>query len=129
MNFNSYSKLTFQESYINVAIPKVDRHHSLHRTYTLFRTMGLRHLLVTDLNNRLVGIITRKDLVQYRMQEKLIELGEHLESAASQAKQGLDSDSAYGSRASNSPVYRGKEDLGGGQDNLVYEMEEKGEWL
>eukprot|EP00049_Salpingoeca_infusionum_P002964 m.61731 g.61731 ORF g.61731 m.61731 type:complete len:816 (-) comp11878_c0_seq3:424-2871(-) len=35
---------------------------SLSRIFQLFRTMGLRHLVVTNLNRQLVGMITRKDI-------------------------------------------------------------------
>lgn len=35
---------------------------SAQRVYVIFRTLGLRHLCVTDLNSRVVGMITRKDL-------------------------------------------------------------------
>ncbi|MEC7291860.1 MAG: CBS domain-containing protein, partial [Pseudomonadota bacterium] len=38
---------------------------SLHRAYMIFRTMGLRHLLVVDVAQaRPVGIVTRHDLVE-----------------------------------------------------------------
>ena len=60
-----------QEPYINMSAPKIDEDYSLHRTYQLFRTLGLRHLTVTDIRNRVVGMITRKDLLPYNMQEKL----------------------------------------------------------
>eukprot|EP00898_Chlorokybus_atmophyticus_P002860 jgi/Chlat1/3575/Chrsp234S03565 len=33
------------------------------RVYSLFRGLGLRHLAVVDLDNKVVGIITRKDLI------------------------------------------------------------------
>ncbi|KAH9305223.1 hypothetical protein KI387_009627 [Taxus chinensis] len=35
---------------------------SAQRVYIIFRTLGLRHLCVTDSNGRVVGMITRKDL-------------------------------------------------------------------
>lgn len=35
---------------------------SAQRVYVIFRTLGLRHLCVTDLNSRVVGMITRKNL-------------------------------------------------------------------
>ncbi|ELT90362.1 hypothetical protein CAPTEDRAFT_205671 [Capitella teleta] len=62
------------EWYVNQSVQKVDEHFSLYRTYNQFRALGLRHLLVTDLKNRVIGIITRKDLMQYKMQEKLTRL-------------------------------------------------------
>jgi chloride channel 7 len=37
---------------------------SLGRAYTLFRTLGLRHLLVTDRHNTVVGVIARQDLTE-----------------------------------------------------------------
>lgn len=35
---------------------------SIQRAYTVFRSMGLRHLPVVDKCNKVVGILTRKDL-------------------------------------------------------------------
>lgn len=60
-----------QEPFINISTPKIDRDYSLYRTYVIFRTLGLRHLVVVDGHNRCAGIITRKDLMQFQMQEKL----------------------------------------------------------
>ena len=48
--------------------------YSLHRTYTLFRTLGLRHLMVVDMRNRICGIITRKDLLPFKISEKLLSI-------------------------------------------------------
>ena len=62
----------FQDPYINQSAPKVDEHYSLLRTHALFRTLGLRHLIVIDLYNRVVGIITRKDIMQFSVIERII---------------------------------------------------------
>ena len=44
---------------------------SIQRAYRLFRTLGLRHLPVVDGHFRLKGIITRKDLDEVTLDEKL----------------------------------------------------------
>lgn len=44
---------------------------SLERAYITFRTMGLRHMTIVDENNHVVGVITRKDLMGFNMEEKL----------------------------------------------------------
>lgn len=59
--------------YINQSAMTVHANFSLQRTYNIFRTLGLRHLTVVDLRNRVVGIITRKDLMAFRLEEKLFE--------------------------------------------------------
>lgn len=40
---------------------------SLPRIFNLFRALGLRHLVVTNDDNEVVGMVTRKDLVKYRV--------------------------------------------------------------
>ncbi|XP_071490057.1 chloride channel protein C-like [Diadema antillarum] len=57
--------------YVNRSAPCIPDYFSLHRTYIIFRTLGLRHLTVVDSRNNVVGIITRKDLMGFRMEEKL----------------------------------------------------------
>jgi len=49
--------------YINVASLTVQENCPLARIYELFRCLGLRHLTVLDKNHYVVGIITRKDLM------------------------------------------------------------------
>ncbi|CAM5090211.1 unnamed protein product [Eretmochelys imbricata] len=59
------------EPYINKSAVSVQAHFSLQCTYIIFRTLGLRHLTVVDLQNRVVGIITRKDLMSFQLEERL----------------------------------------------------------
>lgn len=55
--------------YINFSAYKVSETFSLERAYILFSTMGLRHLVVVDERNRVRGIITRKDLLGFKLDE------------------------------------------------------------
>lgn len=50
-------------------LDQVQESFSVERTYILFRTMGLRHLVVVDDHNRVKGIITRKDLLGFRLDD------------------------------------------------------------
>uniref|UniRef100_A0A8C5AGM6 Chloride channel protein n=1 Tax=Gadus morhua TaxID=8049 RepID=A0A8C5AGM6_GADMO len=45
----------------------VPQETSLPRVYKLFRALGLRHLVVVDDSNRVVGLVTRKDLARYHL--------------------------------------------------------------
>jgi chloride channel 7 len=47
--------------------PQVPDSLSVERTYILFRTMGLRHLMVIDEHCHVRGIVTRKDLLGHRL--------------------------------------------------------------
>nr|XP_046271424.1 H(+)/Cl(-) exchange transporter 7 isoform X3 [Scatophagus argus] len=40
---------------------------SLPRVFKLFRALGLRHLVVVDDENRVIGLVTRKDLARYHL--------------------------------------------------------------
>ncbi|XP_070580621.1 H(+)/Cl(-) exchange transporter 7-like [Ptychodera flava] len=44
----------------------VSQNSSLPRIFHLFRGLGLRHLVVVDDHNQVVGMVTRKDLARYR---------------------------------------------------------------
>ncbi|XP_061304500.1 chloride channel protein C-like [Pezoporus flaviventris] len=59
------------EPYINRSAMSVQAHFSLQRTYIIFRTLGLRHLTVVDPRNQVVGVITRKDLMPFPLEERL----------------------------------------------------------
>jgi chloride channel 7 len=60
--------------YINAGPYVVHHNTSLARTYRLFRGMGLRHLCVVDFHNRVVGMITRKDLADEELVARANEL-------------------------------------------------------
>eukprot|EP00112_Aurelia_sp_Birch-Aquarium-sp1_P015614 Seg3478.1 transcript_id=Seg3478.1/GoldUCD/mRNA.D3Y31 product="Chloride channel 7 alpha subunit" protein_id=Seg3478.1/GoldUCD/D3Y31 len=52
--------------FMNPAPYTVMENSSLNRGFKLFRALGLRHLVVIDDSNQVVGIVTRKDLAKYR---------------------------------------------------------------
>lgn len=73
-------KEEYSEMYINL-VPYANRsavhvrkEFSLHRAYIIFRSLGLRHLVVVNEKNEVVGIITRKDLMGYNIEEKLLKI-------------------------------------------------------
>jgi len=55
--------------YINSSALSVPSHFSIQRAYTLFRTMGLRSMTVVNTSNEVVGIITRKDLMDFKLHD------------------------------------------------------------
>jgi len=73
-------------------VAKVDKDYSLYRTYVIFRTLGLRHLVVVNVHNHVVGIITRKDLMPFRMQERLETLLEQTTTLAAETQFELNGD-------------------------------------
>ena len=56
--------------YVNQTPPTVSMHAPLTRTYALFRSLGLRHLVAVDPFNNVVGIITRHDLSEHNLSAK-----------------------------------------------------------
>lgn len=46
--------------YIDSSAAAVQESFSLERTYVVFRTLGLRHLVVVDRHNHVKGMVTRK---------------------------------------------------------------------
>jgi CBS-domain-containing membrane protein len=59
---------------MNLSVYSVNEEFAVSEAYLMFRTMGLRHLLVVGENNRLKGMITKKDLVEHNCIEKYKEL-------------------------------------------------------
>lgn len=58
---------------MNQSSLSIQEKFSLQRTYIIFRTLGLRHLTVVDSQNTVKGLITRKDLMGFYMEERLEE--------------------------------------------------------
>lgn len=56
--------------YTNQAVYIIPEHATVLRCYALFRSMGLRHLPVVDVDSKLKGIITRKDLLFSHVHEQ-----------------------------------------------------------
>lgn len=59
---------------INITVYSVNEEFAVSEAYAMLRTMGLRHLVVVNENNRLKGIITKKDLLEHSCLEKYKEL-------------------------------------------------------
>merc|ERR1712173_20099 len=62
--------------YMNPVPYSVRESSPLTRVFTLFRTMGLRHLVVVDINNKIIGMITRINLVH--LDEKATQLNQQI---------------------------------------------------
>ena len=78
INESTYSDYFVNLSpYINDSGVSVPLHFSLHRAYILFRTLGLRHMTVVSHTNQVEGILTRKDLMGFAIEEKLERLLRH----------------------------------------------------
>lgn len=54
--------------YMDTGPPIVSATTSVHRTYTMFRTLGLRHLCVVNQRHQLAGIITRDNLLEANLE-------------------------------------------------------------
>ena len=71
-SLTSISKRIDLEEFVNTSGATVEETFSLQRTYTVFQSQGLRHLTVVDRENRVRGVITRKDLMGFALEDKLI---------------------------------------------------------
>ena len=52
--------------YMNLSPYSLTENSNLPRIFRLFRGLGLRHIIIVDLNNRVVGIVTRIDIAKYK---------------------------------------------------------------
>lgn len=68
-----YAKLALDDrpvdlaKYVHTSAIKVFEDFSLARALILYQTLGLRTILVTDVENRAVGVITRQDLLPFHV--------------------------------------------------------------
>ncbi|CAL8095571.1 unnamed protein product [Orchesella dallaii] len=63
--------------YVDTSTFKITKSFSLERSYNIFRQMGLRHLVVVDDDNQVIGMITRKDLLGSEIEKKIHHLIKH----------------------------------------------------
>jgi chloride channel 7 len=59
---------------INITVMTVNAEFAVSEAYTIFRTMGLRHLPVVNEHNKLKGMITKKDLLEHNCEQTYREL-------------------------------------------------------
>ena len=59
--------------YVDCSAFTVNETFSLRHAYDLFRSMGLRHLVVTDAFNCVAGIVTRHNLMEANLKAVLTE--------------------------------------------------------
>lgn len=96
--------------YINDSGVSVPLHFSLHRAYILFRTLGLRHMTVVSHTNQVEGILTRKDLMGFAIEERLERLLRHPHRKLSRSVV-LALRKNYGQKLKQKPTFPG---IGGG---------------
>jgi len=58
-------------AYVNTSATTVQTTMAVGRTYVIFRSMGLRHLTVLDRFHQVAGILTRKDLMGFKIEKKI----------------------------------------------------------
>jgi chloride channel 7 len=63
-------KLMDLRQYMDTSPYTVDITASVEKSYRLFRTMGLRHIIVIDADHTVRGILTRKDITEEKLREK-----------------------------------------------------------
>ena len=56
-------------SYVHASAIKVQADFSLARALILYRTLGLRAIVVVDVDNRAVGMLTRQDLLPFHVND------------------------------------------------------------
>ena len=52
--------------YMNLSPYSLTENSNLPRIFRLFRGLGLRHIVIVDMHNRVTGIVTRIDIAKYR---------------------------------------------------------------
>lgn len=50
--------------FMNPTPHTVTERWSVHRVFQTFRALGLRHIVVVDIENKVCGVITRKDFLE-----------------------------------------------------------------
>eukprot|EP00026_Physarum_polycephalum_P002045 Phypoly_transcript_02049.p1 GENE.Phypoly_transcript_02049~~Phypoly_transcript_02049.p1 ORF type:complete len:942 (+),score=158.82 Phypoly_transcript_02049:112-2937(+) len=93
-----YAREVDLSPYINITVYSVNEEFAVSEAYTMFRTMGLRHLIVVNERNKVKGMITKKDLLEHSCLEKYKEL-KRLKKMNIDLPEDLDMDSTPGTPA------------------------------
>jgi len=65
--------------YMDTAPYAINASSSVQRCYRFFRTLGLRHLIVLDGDHRVIGIVTRKDITEQRLEHHWFHEGDNMQ--------------------------------------------------
>ena len=101
-----HAKLIDLSPYIDEGVLSILADTPLGRVHRLFRSVGLRHLVVTDTEHEVVGVITRKDLtgktenVALPLEQPIVPAG--LTKAVKALSRGAVRQSSFRSRANSS---------------------------
>lgn len=69
-----YGREVDLSSYMNITVYSVNEEFAVSEAFIMFRTLGLRHLVVVSDRNKVKGMITKKDLIEHSVLEKYKEL-------------------------------------------------------
>lgn len=107
--------------YVNPSYYVVQEDTSLSKVYTLFRTLGLRHLCVIPRAENVVGLITRQDLLQHLLEAKFMQAA--VAGSESAPHVTLDTIAKLRPRSANTP--EGDPEHAGGDDAPVHPLQQR----
>ncbi|GBF93681.1 hypothetical protein Rsub_06784 [Raphidocelis subcapitata] len=118
--------------YVNPSYYVVQEDASLAKVYTLFRTLGLRHLAVIPRATEVRGIITRSDLLSGQLERRFLEPSPDASAGDADAAAAAGGDGGGGDGDDGRPLLGGRGGRGGGgggvQQRARRQGSGSGEW-